>query len=99
MRQTLQAMLSAYKRWISPSLPHACRFVPTCSEYAAEAIERHGAMAGVMLACGRLLRCHPFAHAGYDPVPQKFWKKNAYSALGAENLVSGHDFSRADPHG
>jgi len=72
VKGTLQAILFAYKRWISPSLPQACRFVPTCSEYAAEAIERHGAIAGVMLASGRLLRCHPFARAGYDPVPQKF---------------------------
>jgi uncharacterized protein len=50
-------------------LPHACRFVPTCSEYAMEAIERHGVFRGSALAAGRLLRCHPFARAGYDPVP------------------------------
>jgi putative membrane protein insertion efficiency factor len=73
MKRLLQGILSGYKRWISPLLPHSCRFVPTCSEYAAEAMERHGVIAGVMLACGRLLRCHPFARAGYDPVPQKFW--------------------------
>ena len=50
-------------------LPHACRFVPTCSEYAHEAFERHGVMAGSLLALARLLRCHPFARAGHDPVP------------------------------
>ena len=50
-------------------LPHACRFVPTCSEYAMESIERHGVVRGSVLAIGRLLRCHPFARAGYDPVP------------------------------
>ena len=64
-------MLSAYKRWISPALPNACRFVPTCSEYAMEAIERHGAVRGSLLAGWRLLRCHPFARGGYDPVPQR----------------------------
>ena len=51
-------------------LPHACRFVPTCSEYAMEAIERQGVIRGGLLAAGRLLRCHPFARSGYDPVPE-----------------------------
>ena len=73
MKRTLQLVLSAYKRWISPALPNACRFVPTCSEYAMEAVERHGAIVGGVLACGRLLRCQPLARAGYDPVPQKVW--------------------------
>jgi len=66
-------MLSAYKRWISPALPSACRFVPTCSEYAMEAVDRHGALQGVLLAGWRLLRCHPFCRGGHDPVPQSFW--------------------------
>jgi uncharacterized protein len=70
MKWTIQFALRLYKRWISPALPHSCRFVPTCSEYAMEAVERHGAMRGSVLAIGRLLRCHPFARAGYDPVPQ-----------------------------
>ena len=93
MKEALQAVLAAYKRWISPCLPQACRFVPTCSEYAAEAIERHGAIAGVMLACGRVLRCRPLARAGYDPVPQKFWKKHTESTPGGEDFASGHDFT------
>jgi len=69
MRSAIGFGLRAYKRWISPMLPHACRYVPTCSEYALEAVERHGAIRGVGLAVTRLLRCHPFANAGYDPVP------------------------------
>ena len=69
MKQTVQFVLRCYKRFISPMLPHACRFVPTCSEYAMEAIERHGVIRGSLLAAGRLLRCHPFARSGYDPVP------------------------------
>jgi putative membrane protein insertion efficiency factor len=69
MKSVIQFALRGYKRWISPMLPNACRFVPTCSEYAMEAVERHGVLRGAWLAAGRLLRCHPFAHAGYDPVP------------------------------
>lgn len=69
MKQTVQFVLQGYKRFISPMLPHACRFVPTCSEYAMEAIDRHGVVRGGWLAAGRLLRCHPFARAGYDPAP------------------------------
>jgi len=69
MKSLMQGLLRGYKRWISPMLPHACRFVPTCSEYALEAVERHGALRGGWLALVRLLRCHPFASAGYDPVP------------------------------
>lgn len=69
MKLALQFGLRMYKRWLSPMLPHSCRFVPTCSEYAIDAIERHGALRGSWLAVARLLRCHPFARAGYDPVP------------------------------
>lgn len=69
MKQGLLWLLGGYKRWISPSLAPACRFVPTCSEYAMEAVERHGALRGSLLAAWRLLRCHPFARAGHDPVP------------------------------
>ncbi len=57
------------RRWISPALPPACRFVPSCSAYAQEALERYGAARGSWLALRRLLRCHPFGGSGYDPVP------------------------------
>jgi len=60
--------LGAYKRFVSPLLPPACRFAPTCSEYAAEAVEKHGVARGLGLALWRLLRCHPFSRGGYDPV-------------------------------
>jgi putative membrane protein insertion efficiency factor len=70
MKAVLLQLLKGYKRWISPMLPVACRYVPTCSEYAMEAIEVHGAVRGSVLALGRLLRCHPFVRGGYDPVPR-----------------------------
>ena len=62
------AILRVYKQWISPMLPSACRFYPTCSEYMAEAIEKHGVLRGLGLGMRRLLRCHPFHVGGFDPV-------------------------------
>jgi len=63
------AVFSGYKTMISPWLPPACRFQPTCSMYGAEAVRRHGVIRGVWLAVRRLLRCHPFSRGGFDPVP------------------------------
>ena len=60
--------LRFYKYALSPLLPPSCRFTPTCSAYAAEAIEKYGFLKGVGMGVGRLLRCHPFSAGGYDPV-------------------------------
>jgi putative membrane protein insertion efficiency factor len=68
MRIILVSLLKFYKAAVSPWLPPSCRFVPTCSEYACEAIQRHGALRGSALGLRRLLRCHPFHSGGYDPV-------------------------------
>jgi putative membrane protein insertion efficiency factor len=68
MQRALVAVLRLYKRWLSPLLPSACRFHPTCSEYMTQAIERYGAARGVWLGLKRLGRCHPFCAGGYDPV-------------------------------
>jgi uncharacterized protein len=62
------ALLRGYKWAISPWLPTSCRYVPTCSEYAMEAVERYGALRGTWMALVRLLRCHPLARSGFDPV-------------------------------
>jgi uncharacterized protein len=69
MTQAALAALRWYKRSVSPMLPPACRYTPTCSEYAMEAIETHGFARGTGLAIRRVLSCHPFARGGYDPVP------------------------------
>lgn len=68
MTSVALALIRFYKSAISPILPPACRYTPTCSEYAMEAIERHGVLKGAALAVRRLLSCHPFARGGYDPV-------------------------------
>ena len=60
-------LLRGYKRYISPHLGHHCRFVPTCSEYAMQALATHGLVKGLLLTIWRLLRCQPFAKFGYDP--------------------------------
>lgn len=63
------AVIRFYQRWISPYIPPSCRFFPSCSEYAAQAVTRYGVFRGGWLAARRLLRCHPFHPGGYDPVP------------------------------
>jgi len=68
--KVLRAAMRGYQLLVSPLLPPACRFLPTCSEYASEAVERHGACRGGILALRRLARCHPWGGSGYDPVPE-----------------------------
>jgi putative membrane protein insertion efficiency factor len=65
----LAALIRAYQRLISPALPASCRFHPSCSQYALEAVTRYGALKGSWLAARRLARCHPFHPGGFDPVP------------------------------
>jgi uncharacterized protein len=68
MKSAALGLLRGYKRWVSPAFPPSCRYVPTCSEYAIEAVERYGVVRGGLMAGWRLLRCHPLAKGGYDPV-------------------------------
>lgn len=69
MKKVLIGIILFYQRQISPALPPTCRYRPTCSSYAKEAIETYGAVKGSYLAIKRILRCHPFAKGGFDPVP------------------------------
>ena len=68
MQELLIGFLRFYKRWLSPMLPSACRFHPTCSEYMVQSIETYGVTRGVARGVKRLLRCHPFHAGGFDPV-------------------------------
>ena len=68
-KRALLWMIRFYRAALSPLHPACCRFVPTCSQYALEAVEKYGALKGGWLALRRILRCHPFHKGGYDPVP------------------------------
>jgi uncharacterized protein len=81
--------LRIYKWAISPMFPPACRYIPTCSEYAMEAVERYGVLRGGAIAVWRLLRCHPLAHGGYDPVVK------AKDASAAKAAAQGEEFVAA----
>lgn len=68
LRSLMTALIQGYRLLVSPLLGPCCRFVPSCSQYALDAIEHHGPLRGVILALRRILRCHPFHPGGYDPV-------------------------------
>jgi putative membrane protein insertion efficiency factor len=71
LSRLLLAPVRFYKRWLSPVLPPACRYTPTCSVYMIEAVELHGPLRGVWLGSRRICRCHPWGGHGWDPVPSK----------------------------
>ena len=71
MKRGMLAFLRFYKAQVSPLLPDACRYTPTCSEYAMEAVEQFGAFRGTLRAARRVLSCNPFSRGGYDPVPTR----------------------------
>jgi uncharacterized protein len=68
LRRTATAPIRLYQRAISPTIPRRCKYEPSCSRYAVQAIERYGILRGLVLAAWRLLRCNPWSHGGYDPV-------------------------------
>lgn len=69
MRQLLVKLIALYQYCISPLLPSSCRYSPTCSMYAKEALLKYGVMKGIVLSIKRILRCHPWSRGGYDPIP------------------------------
>ena len=68
LRRALTLPIRGYRRWLSPALPQRCRYYPSCSAYAVQAIEEYGMIRGLVLAAWRVLRCNPFSHGGVDPV-------------------------------
>ena len=72
MKRHRLIVIRAYQRRISPAFPKRCRYEPSCSSYAAESIDRFGAGRGALLGAWRLLRCNPFSHGGFDPVPERY---------------------------
>ncbi len=76
MKRILLALIRFYQKYLSPlKRSGTCKYIPTCSEYAAQAIEKHGALKGSMLAAWRILRCNPFSAGGIDPVPEIWPRK------------------------
>jgi uncharacterized protein len=71
MSKVLIAMIHLYQHWLSPLLGKNCRFEPSCSQYAIDAMRAHGAILGTVYAMWRILRCQPLSRGGYDPVPQR----------------------------
>jgi putative membrane protein insertion efficiency factor len=85
MKYIFMGLIKFYQKFISPIKPRCCRFYPSCSNYALEAIKRFGALSGGLLAVRRLLKCHPFNPGGFDPVPETLpWRKNRSELRGGK---------------
>ncbi|MEK6758568.1 MAG: membrane protein insertion efficiency factor YidD [Deltaproteobacteria bacterium] len=84
LRIPLMLLIRVYRLLISPILPPSCRFYPSCSEYAHEAIENHGALAGIFLSAKRISRCHPYSAGGFDPVPKDSFIKSSQQQKNTE---------------
>jgi uncharacterized protein len=80
MKRLVIKAVQGYKRLISPMLPPACRYIPTCSEYAVEAVERFGVVRGGLMAIWRVLRCNPFVKGGVDPVEHRCGSETRHAA-------------------
>lgn len=74
MKRILIFFITLYRKYVSPLKPPCCRFTPTCSAYAIEALQKRGVIVGSLLAIWRILRCNPFSRGGYDPVPERGWR-------------------------
>jgi putative membrane protein insertion efficiency factor len=92
-RQALIGLVLAYRYLLKPWLGNACRFEPSCSQYALDALHQHGAAAGATLAAGRLLRCHPWCDGGLDPVPARPPGLFTRLGLGGDHVSSNRNSS------
>ncbi len=93
-RRLLVGLIRFYQAAISPMFPATCRYTPTCSRYALEAVERHGALRGGWLAARRLLRCHPLGGSGWDPVPDEPGAGEGDDERGTEAIDTSEDRPR-----
>ena len=100
MKTILIVFIKLYRRILSPILPGACRFTPTCSEYAIQALTRFGAIRGSLLMVWRILRCNPFCRGGYDPVPERFtFKRQGLDKINDdEPVVAENSLDTGDPN-
>lgn len=89
MKKVFLFLLRGYRRFISPMKRPCCRYTPTCSQYAMEAIEKHGACKGGFLAVRRVCRCHPFHEGGFDPVPTEFPRRCKKKSFNQELKIGG----------
>lgn len=90
MKWLLVKGVKGYQKYISPLTPPSCRYEPTCSHYAIEALEKHGAIKGSLMAAGRICRCHPFIKGGVDPVPDYFTlRRNQFKQQGDKEDTNG----------
>jgi putative membrane protein insertion efficiency factor len=92
LNSLLRGLIRLYQLIVSPVLPPSCRYLPSCSDYALEALTRHGMLRGLALALRRLARCHPWGGSGYDPVPPSARR------AAAELRLHRHDCGAAHPH-
>ena len=92
MKRAVLALLRGYKWLLSPLLPPACRYLPTCSEYARDAVEQYGVLRGGTMAAWRVLRCHPFVKGGLDPVKPRVPRPSWFSKGG----TAGHQLTTND---
>ena len=97
MKYIFIALIKFYRKCISPLKPNCCRFTPTCSAYALEAFTKRGFFAALILTTWRILRCNPFGKGGYDPVPEKGFKRVTVSNIG-ENENNGVDANEVCLH-
>lgn len=89
MKHVMIALVKLYRRFISPIKPPCCRFTPTCSAYALEAFQKRGFFAGMILTVWRILRCNPFSKGGYDPVPERGFRRSPECRIEKDECCHG----------
>jgi putative membrane protein insertion efficiency factor len=99
LRALILVPIKAYRRFVSPAIPNRCKYYPSCSAYAVEAIREVGALRGSILAAWRLVRCNPFSHGGYDPVEDRpiFKSRDVLGSRSLATRITGNDARSLPP--